>query len=85
MAAEWTAGVGDWSRGGREEWQGSEVALWRDRRGLEESGTLESVDVSAQRAVARQVWTVEILETVGIVRDISRSQAVVGRKHLVQI
>lgn len=54
MAAEWKARVGDWSRGEREEWRGSEVALWRDRRGEdEENGTLESLDVSAHRIIAR--------------------------------
>lgn len=58
MATEWKARVGDWSWGDREEWQGSEVALWRDRRGEEEeNGTLESFDVSAHRIIARQVWT----------------------------
>lgn len=54
MAAEWKARVGDWSRGEREEWWGSEVALWRDRRGEdEENGMLESLDVSAHRIIAR--------------------------------
>lgn len=58
MAAEWKAGVGNWSRGEREERKGSEVALWRDRRGEEEeNGTLESFDVSLHRIIAWQVWT----------------------------
>lgn len=49
--------MGDWSRGEREERQVSEVELSRERKGEEENGTLEYLDVSAHRIIGRQVWT----------------------------